>query len=187
MEASVSDLALTDLIQRLRTHVQSGQRINDMGFGAPFDSYPPATSDAVTSAEAQLGFALPLLLRRIYTEVANGGLGPGYGLLGVADGARDDVGNSIVDGYLCSRQHQYEGEPPWIWPEYLLPVCHWGCGIYSCLDCTRIDPAVVLLDPNALDENHAWGDVLYPQMESFQQWITLWADGVDLWQLFYGD
>src|SRR3569833_1388732 len=144
MDTSISDPAITDLIKRLRTRVQSGQRINDMGFGATFDSYPPATSDALTSAEAQLGFALPTLLRRIYTEVANGGFGPGYGLLGVADGARDDVGNSVIDGYLHSRQHRSEGEPPWTWPEYLLPICHWGCGIYSCLDCTQADPPVLL-------------------------------------------
>src|SRR6266568_3811614 len=27
--------------------------------------------------------------------------------------------------------------PSHFWPERFLPICHWGCAIESCLDCTR--------------------------------------------------
>jgi hypothetical protein len=41
---------------------------------------PPASVAEVDAAEATLGFAIPPLLRRLYTEVGNGGFGPDYGL-----------------------------------------------------------------------------------------------------------
>src|SRR5690242_10047052 len=44
---------------------------------------PPATVAEVDAAEAALGLAIPPLLRRLYTEVGNGGFGPHYGLEGV--------------------------------------------------------------------------------------------------------
>jgi hypothetical protein len=44
---------------------------------------PPATVAEVDAAEVALGFAIPPLLRRLYTEVGNGGFGPNYGLEGV--------------------------------------------------------------------------------------------------------
>src|SRR5436190_5588567 len=44
---------------------------------------PPATPAEVDAAEVTLGFAIPHLLRRLYTEVGNGGFGPSYGLEGV--------------------------------------------------------------------------------------------------------
>ncbi|MGH4031337.1 hypothetical protein ACQB60_20655 [Actinomycetota bacterium Odt1-20B] len=47
----------------------------------------PATEAAVTEAELVIGFPLPPLLRRLYLEVANGGFGPGEGIVGVRGGA----------------------------------------------------------------------------------------------------
>lgn len=43
------------------------------------------------SNKAILGFPLPPLLRALYTQLANGGFGPMYGLLGLAGGAPGDV------------------------------------------------------------------------------------------------
>jgi hypothetical protein len=53
----------------------------------PFD-YPPATEEQVRETKAELGVPLPLLLRMLYTEVANGGrlLSPHYGVFGVGSG-----------------------------------------------------------------------------------------------------
>ena len=39
----------------------------------------------LAETEARLGFTLPPLLARVYTEVADGGFGPGYGLLSLED------------------------------------------------------------------------------------------------------
>src|SRR5260370_12941 len=51
---------------------------NEPGLG------PPASPQAIAAAEAMLGFRLPALLRRIYEDVADGGLGPAYGIFPIA-------------------------------------------------------------------------------------------------------
>jgi hypothetical protein len=50
--------------------------------------YPPATEAQLHQTEEQLGFPLPADLRRLYTEIANGGkdLGPVFTLIGAAGG-----------------------------------------------------------------------------------------------------
>ena len=42
----------------------------------------PTSLAVVEAAEQSLGFYLPHLLREIYTQVGNGGFGPGYGIDG---------------------------------------------------------------------------------------------------------
>lgn len=43
----------------------------------------------VESAEAKMGLGLPPLLRELYTQVGNGGFGPGYGVFGLEGGYTD--------------------------------------------------------------------------------------------------
>jgi hypothetical protein len=45
-----------------------------LGRGQTF-TYPPAAEEQLRATKAQLGFSLPLLLRMLYREVANGGNG----------------------------------------------------------------------------------------------------------------
>ena len=70
-------------------------------FGVRPDLMPPATTEAVRAAEALVGFRFPPLLIRLWTEVANGGFGPGYGLLGVEGGFPfdDHGGLTIAENY----------------------------------------------------------------------------------------
>lgn len=67
----------------------------------PVFAFPPATEQQIKETERQLGFQLPLLLRLLYTHVANGGFGPGYGIIGTPGGfpLGDGVGENIVLGY----------------------------------------------------------------------------------------
>ena len=58
-----------------------------------------ATESQLADAERRLGFALPPLLRRLYAEVANGGFGPGSGILGVAGGWTTDHRQTVEDLY----------------------------------------------------------------------------------------
>src|SRR5262245_42878043 len=101
--------------------------------GFTFSAAPKATLEVVRGAEEKLGFALPPLLRRAYLEIANGGFGPGYGIMGVGDGFTDDLEHTVVDLYLSYRQRDPE-DPTWQWPHGLLPICHWGCVVYSAVD-----------------------------------------------------
>lgn len=52
----------------------------------PTLAFPPATEQQIRRTEQQLGFSLPPLLRLLYTQIANGGFGPGYGIIGAAGG-----------------------------------------------------------------------------------------------------
>src|SRR5260221_11519759 len=52
----------------------------------PWITFPPASEAQMRKTEQQLGFALPPLLRLLYTHVANGGFGPGYGMIGAIGG-----------------------------------------------------------------------------------------------------
>lgn len=49
-------------------------------------AFPPATEQQIKETELLLGFPLPPLLRQLYTQIANGGFGPGYGIVGVMNG-----------------------------------------------------------------------------------------------------
>ncbi len=148
--------------------------------------FPPADLAKVEQTEAKLGFCLPFLLRDLLTHVANGGFGPGYGILGVEGGAQDDD-KSFLGAYYFLSQDPHPDEPLWIWPNRLVPLCHWGCAIYACLDCTREEAPIVVFDPNGLASysGQSWGSCFRPHRPSLQNWLEAWLDGVDLWKELY--
>jgi hypothetical protein len=128
----------------------------------------PATPGAVAEAERALGYSLPRLLRRLYLEVGNGGFGPGYGILGVRDGFTDDVGDTALDAYR--RFHSWRRELSM--PDSLLPICHWGCAIYSLVDCASADAEMWACDPNpGLDDD------VFRQETTLIEWLQRWVDG----------
>jgi hypothetical protein len=133
-----------------------------------------ATQEELDSAEQSLGFPLPALLKELYANVANGGFGPGYGLTSL---------ESIAGGYSTMKQSNrlvdiafYERRqgsadhleiPNYVWPDRFLCLCHWGCAIFSHLDCIteRIFRGGALLDSYGLDLEAA----------SLYDWLDLWV------------
>ena len=75
------------LLDALRKRAADPRRFIDMPELIEFRRFPPATHAQVDRASKQLGILIPAVLRTVYVEVANGGFGPGYGLLGVDSGA----------------------------------------------------------------------------------------------------
>ena len=153
---------------------------------------PPATLQAVAEAEALLGFSLPPLLSQLYTTVANGGFGPGYGIVGLRGGylehddiaLHDGTGLDLVGLYYGFRK--YGDVPPLVhdfgrdpvlavepegpgWYDKLLVLVNHGCWQLSCLDCTKA-PAPVL--------SYVGYDLqlrlCYPNIE---EWIEAWLEG----------
>ena len=55
---------------------------------------PAAGPQELDRVEASLGLALPPTLRRVYGEVANGGFGPGYGLVPIERMAAEYEGSA---------------------------------------------------------------------------------------------
>ncbi|WP_201390004.1 SMI1/KNR4 family protein [Ktedonobacter sp. SOSP1-85] len=70
----------------------------------PIFAFLPATEQQVRETEQQLGFPLPPLLRLLYTQIANGGFGPGFGIIGGKDGY---PGVDHVPGNIA-RRYQWE-------------------------------------------------------------------------------
>lgn len=139
--------------------------------------FPPATDEEITVTEQALGFPLPPLLTRIYREVGNGGFGPGYGLVGVEHGARDD-GDTLADLYYGFRQ-PHAIDPVWNWPERLVPLAHLGCAMYACVDCRRPQGSVVWWEPNPRGPGEPLGRFLIPVADSLDAWLWLWLRDAD--------
>ena len=59
---------------------------------------PPASAGELAAAEAALGFCLPALLQAVYSQVGNGGFGPGRGLLPI-HGAGPEGSPGAVENY----------------------------------------------------------------------------------------
>jgi hypothetical protein len=136
---------------------------------------PPATPAQVRDAERRLGFRLPVAVRQVFSLVANGGFGPGYGLLGLEGGATDDQGATAVDSY--AKRRSWNGQQGWYWPERLLPICNWGCAIYSCVSCERAgNLRVIRYDPN----RGSWMQ-FQDEGRNFVQWLRAWLDDANLW------
>ncbi|MEV7808489.1 SMI1/KNR4 family protein [Microbispora sp. NPDC088329] len=137
----------------------------------------PAPSAAVTEAERAMGLSLPPLLRRLYLEVANGGVGPGRGIQGVP----------TPDAYrarqiVFSHSAWSSGPDPFVPPGFVW-LCSWGTAIWSLVDCR--DPAgpMWIWDPMGphLRPDQAYAGVdpsaLTPQNMTLAEWLTEWLAG----------
>ncbi|MBR7836996.1 SMI1/KNR4 family protein [Actinospica durhamensis] len=128
-----------------------------------------ATSAMVAEAEGRLGFALHPLLARLYTEVANGGFGPGPGpgllpLLG--------PGHNVVDEYL-SLLERSALEKPAVWPAGAVPILDWGCSMRAAVDCHDEMGQVLLFEPNG-HGGGACDDCWFLDALSLAAWLEAW-------------
>ncbi|MGO1078235.1 SMI1/KNR4 family protein [Inquilinus sp. CA228] len=174
----MDDLTIVAIRRRIAT------KITDLDGFSPARLQPADPND-IADDERQLGFSFPPLLKRIYTEIGNGGFGPGYGLIGLTNGVPDDTGKTGPAIYRQLRDGASE-DPFCEWPERLLPICHWGCAILSCVDCSDPNFRVQIFDPNVHDGDD-WADAFFEESPSFEEWIGAWASGVDLSKLMYGE
>ncbi|MEO7590567.1 MAG: SMI1/KNR4 family protein [Byssovorax sp.] len=124
---------------------------------------PLASPEVVLAAERAMGCALNPLHRQLFAEVANGGFGPGFGLVGLPGGTLDGEGRSLVDLREILWLDAYTPLP-----HPVVPLCEWGCGIWSCLDGET--GAVLTMDEYGLKD--------IGQM--FPAWLEDWVSGVSL-------
>ncbi|WP_344100743.1 SMI1/KNR4 family protein [Myceligenerans crystallogenes] len=124
----------------------------------------PVPTAAITRFEERTGTAFPLLLRRLYTEVADGGFGPGYGLFPLdppSEHPRADSVTYLYDKHLGYRRDSYlQG-----CDEPLIPIADHGCAITS-----YATPSGVVWehDPNTDIERAV------PTNKSLHAWLTGW-------------
>lgn len=144
--------------------------------GAHDADYPPVTLFEVEAAEQALGFRLPELLRQLYIQVANGGFGPEYGVIGLENGYENDVTDeTLVDTYF-SYLIVEDNATFWKWSKGLVPICHRGCNIQSCIDCTKPEAPIILFDPNVSWETKGWETCFSLEAITLDQWFEKWLD-----------
>jgi hypothetical protein len=158
-----------ELIEAIRTRIADPQRRLDSTTSDAPPLYGVATAAAVDAAEAEIGFALPPLLRRVYLEVANGGFGPASGIFGVEGGQPDADGRTLGALYLEFRSWPSPPEDATLyWPEGLLPICEWGCTAWACID--RSHDYIVTMD----------GGRPTITTLTLAAWLEAWMSGEDL-------
>jgi hypothetical protein len=125
----------------------------------------PADESTIAAAEASMGVRLPSALRRVYAEVADGGFGPGEGLLPVSHVVR------MLDE-LRSPGMMPEGR---VWPAGLLPLVSMDPG-WDCVDAAT--GRVIAWDPEDLDErvsDRTWAAAFREIQPSVEAWLTDWV------------
>lgn len=159
---------MTEIEQLLTRVADKARNTHPWGWTSLPEPVDPAT---VARAEAALGFTLPALLADLYLRVGDGGFGPEYGLLPLLDSPPAGEPAAVTQ-YLANRESALK-DPDWPWPEGVLPISHWGCAMYACVDCRSPRSTVLLFEPNADDADHAW----YVDAPSLTHWLRAWVDG----------
>jgi hypothetical protein len=136
--------------------------------GSP-DLASPASYELVISSEREIGFPLWSDHRQILMELANGGFGPGYGLLGIQGGRVDDDGRSLIElRHLILSPEEFKLP--------IVPICDWGGGAWSMLDCQN--GGIFTCSELGLKEVGI----------TFNAWLLQWAGGKNWWQeMFHFD
>lgn len=157
---------MTDaLINRLRTLAASRRSDSHASWwdgGLP----PHATKGQVDAEERLLRHPLHPLHRRVLQEVANGGFGPGYGLVGVGPGMVDAHGRTLA-GLRASLLSADEALSP------IVPLLDWGSGTWAFCDVPSGDVLSV-------------ADVGTVRIGmTLEEWLEAWCRGENLAEALY--
>jgi hypothetical protein len=136
----------------------------DMSTPAHPDLPPVATESELQAGEAVLGARLPHAMRRIYAEIADGGFGPGSGLLALRD---------AIAAYQELRAEP-AGPTGQAWPEGLLPLREYEPG-YDGVDIAS--GHIIAWDPEELTErsgDRAWQRSFSDLAPSIDVWLGEW-------------
>lgn len=167
------------LIARIKERVADPLRAVDVAaWVCPMPKVaPPATLAEVDAAEVALGFAIPPLLRRLYTEVGNGGFGPNYGLEGVPTTPPVPDAANIVTLYEAYNWEPPPEHPAHVWPPGWVPLIGGGCNTIECADFLHPPHAVALFDPDNGDVTRPVVESLRPVAESLEARFEAWLAG----------
>lgn len=160
-------MRIVELVEALRLRVGDPRR----RIGAdirPVPLLPVADRQDLDAAEASIGHSLPPTLRLVLTEVANGGFGPGYGLLGVGlTGHRIDIAEfslNLPDFYRL----QLEQDPEWNRDQ--LVIADHGCVIWETVSLSTGEVSTFRGDTGTFEAQH-----FEPTGMDLQAWLLNWA------------
>lgn len=132
----------------------------------------PVTEAELIDAETRMQVQLPRFFRRLYTEVGNGGFGPGYGMAKLDDiisGYQDHL--SIYNGLL--EEESGEEYSNLLWPDGLIYLGTEGCTYHFYLDCHDPHYRVLMFSDSHYRDRLEEGMLLLS--DTFDDWIGHWA------------
>lgn len=129
---------------------------------------PPVSESEFDAFEDGSGLRLPHFLRRLYTEVANGGFGPAWGI----NRLTGDLDLSIAhwDKIVKNAKHEDPDQP---WPDRLIRFCELGCNMYYGVDINVQSAPVFKVDPTCASSSI--DDWLTRESDSVADWLRIWA------------
>lgn len=116
--------------------------------------------------EKELGVTFPLTFKLIYTEIIEGGFGPGFGFLKLRE-AKYSIKNLTI---LFRKQLNT--------PEYLVPFVYLKNEIYCCFDTRKSSFPVINFYRSKAVENSKWYDAYIQQTYSFEEWLINWIEAI---------
>ena len=155
-------------IKRLQDRIKHIPAVSCVTYPIASSVPSPISFDEFDRFESNNGLVLPRFVRRLYTEVADGGFGPAYGVNSLARDRTDSIAN--WDRMFQAANQEDPTGPQW--PRYLLRFCELGCNMFYALD-IRDDEGpiykVEISDSNAVSE---WLDLT---ASSVCRWLDEWA------------
>lgn len=131
---------------------------------------PPLSVQQLKSIETRLGMTLPELFRRVYTEVGDGGFGPGYGIYALGE-------------YTWNVDEHFH--PVRVWEDSLdeddpnedvnrlgLGWCDYGCGIREWVSLTEPGNPVRTRDPDKDQIQDLLARPGVPLVTWFENWLA---------------
>ncbi|MEU1436379.1 hypothetical protein ABZ438_20140 [Streptomyces sp. NPDC005786] len=127
-----------------------------------------APPEAVAELEEAVGHPMPVLLKRIYLEVADGGFGRWGEALSLTDDSYSfsDSG-PLLEEYLTVWRSRPSHPAP------IVPLLTWGCAIWSFVDFSTPEGRMWGWDPNQRCLRHA----LFPEDLALAQRLVGWLNG----------
>lgn len=154
-----------DLIICLKERVQEQPTHPNTGYYYPGPARPPLAPEQIEQAESQLGFRLPPLMVRLYSEVADGFWGPGYGL--------NPLLASIPDIGVVSIVESKKSYPEIGWPSNLIFLCSYGCGFEAYVN--HMEPTLPVIYEDCDGPNDDY--MRWPSGYSLDEYLQAWLDG----------
>jgi hypothetical protein len=144
----------------------------------------PLSEAFIASFETQHRIRLPADYRLFVTTVANGGAGPGYGILrfGESDNGPWQEGDGFV-GVLAkpfpytAPWNDYTSESEYFAPvDGAIPICHLGCAFRIWLIVSGLEAGNLWQDDRASDGG--WEPLGQPRI-GFLEWYRHWLGGAN--------
>jgi hypothetical protein len=158
------------LVEAIQRRIADPSRLSDYADITHPDLLPTATGEEVEAAESKIGSPLPPILSRLLLEVANGGFGPGDGLLGVGPGGHKieaaDISLNLPDFYLVLVKDDR------LWDKDQVVIVDWGDGIWGTVSLSTGVVSTFRGDTDTYEAQH-----FEPTGVDLETWLLRWARG----------